>query len=107
MDRAIGDGERARQWLLDHARDDRNVAGAAGVNFLMLIGYLCGGWMMGISTLKAAGLLSSGGGDESFLQAKLITARFYGEHLLPRTAACLSAIEAGPDSMMAMPVDGF
>jgi hypothetical protein len=98
---------RARQWVLDHAGEDRNVAGAASVNFLMLLGFLCGGWLMGQSALKAAARLAAGGGDSAFLQAKLVTARFFCEHLLPRTGACLAAIEAGAESMMALAVDQF
>jgi hypothetical protein len=96
-----------RQWLLDHATQDRNVAGAAGFNFLMLLGYVCGGWLLGQSALKASERLAGGGGDASFLRAKLVTARFYCEHLLPRTSACLAAIQAGPDSMMALQVEQF
>jgi len=98
---------KARQWVLDHAREDRNVAGAASVNFLMLLGYLCGGWLMGQSALKASSRLAAGGGDKSFLEAKLVTARFFCEHLLPRTGACLAAVEAGAESMMALAVDQF
>jgi len=97
----------ARQWLLDHAREDRNVAGAAGVNFLMLLGYLCGGWLMGQSALKASARLAAADGDSAFLQAKLVTARFYCEHLLPRTGACMAAIEVGPASVMALAEDQF
>ena len=98
---------KARQWLLHHAREDRNVAGAAGVNFLMLLGYLCGGWLLGQSALKASARLVAGAGDQSFLQAKRITARFFCEHLLPRTGACLAAIEAGAESVMALAEDQF
>ena len=97
----------ARQWLLERAREDRNVAGAAGVNFLMLLGYVCGGWLMAQSALKASARLASGGGDAAFLEAKVVTARFYCEHLLPRASACLAAIQAGPDSMMALAADQF
>jgi alkylation response protein AidB-like acyl-CoA dehydrogenase len=104
---AVAAAQSASQWLLDRAREDRNVAGAASVNFLMLLGYLCGGWLMGQSALKAAARLASGGGDRAFLEAKLVTARFYCEHLLPRARACLAAIEAGPDSMMALDVEQF
>jgi len=111
MGRALQQGldgaVEARQWLLDHAKEDRNVAGAAGVNFLMLLGYLCGGWLMGQSALKAAALLEAGGGDESFLKAKIATAQFYGEHLLPRSGACLAAVVAGPGSTMALSEDQF
>ena len=104
---AAGQAVEARQWLLDHASENRNVAGAAGFNFLMLLGYVCGGWLMGQSALKASARLAAGGGDASFLQAKLVTARFYCEHLLPRAGACLAAMKAGPDSMMALKVEQF
>jgi hypothetical protein len=105
--KAVKRARTARQWLLDHARENRDVAGAAGVNFLMLLGYVCGGWMMGQSALKASARLAAGGGDVAFLEAKLVTARFYCEHLLPRAGACLDAMQAGPDSMMALATDQF
>ena len=107
LKQGVGAGSEARLWLLDNARENRNVAGAAGVNFLMLLGYVCGGWVMGLSALKAAQRLAAGGGDEAFLKAKLVTARFYCEHLLPRAGACLVSVKAGPESMMALSVDQF
>ena len=105
--RSVGDARSALAYLLDRAPEDRSVAGAAGVNYLMLLGYLCGGWLMGQSALKAAEKRAAGGGDRAFLEAKVVTATFYCEHLLPRTGACLAAIEAGPASMMALSADQF
>jgi alkylation response protein AidB-like acyl-CoA dehydrogenase len=107
LQQAVEDAREARQWLLANADKDRYVAGAAGVNFLMQLGYLCGGWVMGMSALRADALLGAGSGDQSFLQAKRVTARFYVEHMLPRAAACLAALKAGPDSMMALAEDQF
>ena len=104
---AVAAANSAREWLLEQAREDRNVAGADGVNFLMLLGYTCGGWLLGQSALKASARLASGGGDAAFLKAKMVTARFYCEHWLPRVGACLAAIQAGPDSMMALAEDQF
>jgi len=104
---AVQAGVEARQWVLDHARESRAVAGAAGVNFLMLLGYLCGGWIMGLSAHKASNLLAEGGGDAAFLKAKLVTANFYCDHFLPRAGACLASVKAGPESIMAMPLDQF
>ena len=100
-------GMEARQWLLDHAKESRDVAGAVGVNFLMLLGYVSGGWVMGQSALKAEELLSAGGGDTNFLKAKLVTAQFYCEHLLPRAGACLDALKAGSESIMGLSEDQF
>jgi alkylation response protein AidB-like acyl-CoA dehydrogenase len=104
---AVQAAVEARQWILDHARESRDVAGATGVNLLMLLGYACGGWIMGLSALKASKRLAEGAGDTAFLKAKLVTARFYCDHLLPRTGACLASIKAGPESTMELPVEQF
>jgi len=104
---AVESGRAARQWLLDNAGQDRNVAGGASVNLLMMLGFICGGWVMGRSALKASQLLTDGSGDEAFLNAKLVTARFYSEHLLPRADSCLTTVLAGSDSMMALHENQF
>jgi len=77
------------------------------VNFLMLLGYLCGGWVMGQSALKAARMLEAGANNETFLRAKRVTAQFYFDHLLSRTGSCLASIMAGSDSIMALTAEQF
>ncbi len=104
---AVDSGKQARAWLLEHAGQNRNVAGGVSVNFMMLLGYICGGWVMGQSALKAARLLERGPGNESFLRAKLVTAQFYTDHLLPRAGSCLATVMAGADSIMALDVEQF
>ncbi|WP_027859195.1 acyl-CoA dehydrogenase [Marinobacterium jannaschii] len=104
---ALSCGSRARDLLLENAASDPDHAGAVSVSFMMLFGYLCGGWMMAKSALQAYELLESGEGDPEFLKAKLVTARFYSDYLLPRTGACLAAVEAGSESIMALAEDQF
>ena len=100
-------GEEALVWLLSNAAQDRNAAGGASVNFMMLLGYVSGGWVMGKSALKAANMLESGTGDEAFLRTKQVTVQFYFDHLLPRAGSCLATIKAGSESMMALDVEQF
>jgi len=102
---AVAAGTRARQWLLDGAAADRHLAGSASVNFLMLFGYLCGGWLMVKSAQQAQTMLNAGEGDPQLLTAKLTTTRFFCEHLLPRTGACLASVLAGSESTMALTVE--
>jgi len=104
---AVQCGEEARQWLLENGSKDRNAVGGASVNFMMLMGYLCGGWVMGASALKATQMLDAGSDDESFLQAKQVTAQFYFEHLLPRTLSYLATVKSGSESMMALDAEQF
>lgn len=107
LTRAVETGSAARAWLLEFGSQDRNAAGGASVNFMMLFGYLCGGWIMGQSALKATQLLKAGGGDEAFLKTKQVTAQFYFDHLLPRTGSILATIKAGSESMMALDEEQF
>jgi len=107
LKRAAQAGHEACTWLLENAKQDRHAMGAASVNFMMLLGYVCGGWMMGRSALKATRLLEAGGGDEAFLLAKQVTTQFYFDHLLPRAGSCLTAIRSGSDSMMALDAEQF
>jgi len=104
---AVTSGREGRAWLLENAAQDRNVAGAVSVNFMMMLGYICGGWVMGQSALKAIHLLKGDGNDESFLRAKLVTAQFYIDHLLPRADSYLATVKAGADSIMALDADQF
>ena len=107
LKKAVLAGVEARAWLLEHGSEDRNAAGGASVNFMMLMGYLCGGWVMGKSAFMATQMLKTSGADESFLAAKQITAQFYFEHLLPRTSAYLATIISGSESMMALDAEQF
>jgi hypothetical protein len=52
-------------------------------------------------------LLQAGGGDQAFLETKKVTAQFYFEHLLPRTASYLATVKSGSESMMALDAEQF
>ena len=107
LDVAVSQAEEACAWVQENAKEDRYAAGSASVNYLMLLGYVCGGWMMGQSMLRAAGMLEAGTGEAPFLQGKCITARFYFGHFLPRAGACLDAVKAGSDDIMALDAEAF
>jgi hypothetical protein len=75
------------------------------VNLLMLAGTVCAGWQMARAAVAAKTRLAEG--SDSFLEAKLATARFYCEHYLPRARAYLETIRAGADSMMTLREEQF
>ena len=103
---ALCEAGRVRHWLLETGRSRQDVGGAS-VNLLMMLGYLCGGWLMAESALKAKASIDAGEGDPDFLGNKLISCRFFGEHLLPRVLGHSAAILAGSDSLMALDADAF
>ncbi len=104
---ALKDGNEAQQWLLQSATNDPLAAASGCVSFMLLFGYLSGGWLMARSALQAQAMLDAGDGDAGFLKAKLITVQFYAEQLLPRTGACLAAVVSGSTATMALPDDQF
>lgn len=97
--------EATTDWVL--SRRDRRDAAAGAMNYLRLWGTVTGGWFMARAALAAEADLKSGDGNPAFLRAKTVTARFYGEHILPRAISLQAAATAGADTLMAMEEDAF
>jgi len=83
------------------------VPGAASVDFLMACGTVVGGWQMARAALAVCNGSGMAESDSGFCTAKLITARFYAEHILPRAASYLGAATSGAASTMEMPEELF
>ena len=55
-------------------------------------------------TRKAAEqLLAAGSGDSSFLSAKIATARFYGEQILPSSLGLVDSVKATSELLFTIP----
>ena len=93
-------------FIVANARSSPNAAYAGSVPYLMLAGNLVAGWQMARAMIAAEDLLDAGQ-DVSFMKAKIATARFYAEHVLPRTGGLRDAIVEGADSVMALALDAF
>ncbi|WP_020558776.1 acyl-CoA dehydrogenase [Thiofilum flexile] len=104
---ALAAGQAAREFILSHAASDPQLAGSASVNLMMLMGYLCGGWLLIKGAQAAQNQLAQGEGDPEYLKAKVITAQFYHDHLLLRALSHLAAIKAGSAAIMALAEDQF
>ncbi|ROU00960.1 acyl-CoA dehydrogenase [Marinobacter sp. R17] len=84
----------AAQWnvltvrLMLNARKDRDMISAAAHDFLMFSGYVTMAYMWARMAVVAADKLENGGEEsEAFYEAKLATAEFYYDRLLPRAQA--------------------
>ena len=85
-----------------------DAAGAvAAYLMLLLMGTALGIWQIARGALVAGRKLTAGEGDPDFLQAKLITARFYAEQIAPRCEAHLMAVLSGSEATMALSDDQF
>ena len=79
---------------------------AGSVPYLMLAGNLMAGWQLARALLVAQDELKAGV-DAGFMKAKIITARFYADHLLSKAPGIRDSIVDGADSVTAMALDAF
>ena len=107
VERALGDLQTASLWLMQNAMTNPDNAGAASYPYMQLIGNLSLGLMWLRMAKASAEALANGADDKAFHEAKLATARFYAEKVMPETNALRRKIEAGSESLMALPVEAF
>ena len=93
-------------FVAGNTKASPNAVFAGSVPYLMLAGNLMAGWQLGRALLVAQEQISAGN-DVAFMQAKVITARFYADHLLVRTGALRDSILEGAASVTALPLDMF
>ena len=62
---------------------------------------------MARAALVARQKLDAGAGDAAFYRAKIATARFFADRELVTAGALRRKVEAGAESLMALPVEAF
>ena len=99
---ALGEFKRATEWIALTYKENQGAVNAGAVHYLMLAGTTCGGWIMARSAIAAAGQLAKGEGDADFLKAKVLTSRFYADHILPFADGYAEAVVNGASSVLEM-----
>ncbi|MFT5574310.1 MAG: alkylation response protein AidB-like acyl-CoA dehydrogenase [Cryomorphaceae bacterium] len=107
--------KRAVEWnlmtlrIMLGASKDRELVGAASVDYLMYSGYVMMGYFWALQAEKSATLLASGKGEESddFYTSKIQTAEFYFDRLLPRASAHRKSAVSPTKSLMQMDNEHF
>lgn len=89
------------------AMKNRDEVGAASVDYLMYSGYACLAYFWADMARIARQKLAEGTAEEGFYQAKVQTAQFYFQRILPRTRTHKACIESGADNLMAMDATNF
>ena len=104
--RGLADGVSAlsesTNWLLETYPSDPKAAAAGAVPYLKLWGVVAGGWQMARAALIAKTRLDGGAEDVDFYRAKIGTARFFAEHILPLAHSYSQAIVNGSTSVLAL-----
>jgi alkylation response protein AidB-like acyl-CoA dehydrogenase len=89
-------------WLLETYPYNPRAAAAGAVPYLKLWGVVAGGWQMARAALIAKTRLDGDTEDVDFYRAKLGTARFFAEHILPLAQSYKQAIVNGSTSVLAL-----
>jgi butyryl-CoA dehydrogenase len=97
--------QRTTAWIAQAGLRDPNEAGAAATEYLRLFGLVAFGYVWARSAEVAVARL--GGGDDGFYRAKLDTARFFFERLLPQSGALMASIMAGAGAITEFDENAF
>jgi acyl-CoA dehydrogenase len=95
---AVGLLKESTRSLTKDLLEQPDVAMAVSVPYLMLCGYVIGGWLMAKSCALAVSAVD--GPDRTFYDAKIHTARFYAEQILPNVFALARVVEGGGRSVV-------
>ena len=96
--------EASVSYILANAKTEVKAVYAGSFAYLRLCGLVLGAWQMARALLAAEGLRSS---DPSFYEAKIATARFFAENLLPQAQALATSIVESGHSTNALAVEQF
>jgi hypothetical protein len=99
--------EEVVDFVAREGKSDPNAVFSGSVNYLMLAGNVMAGWQMARALLAAEEGLAGGAADRPFLEAKVVTARFYAEHILSRVPGLRDAIVDGAQSVTALPLEAY
>lgn len=97
--------QEASMWFMQNAMAKPDNAGAGSYDYMHLFGLVALGYMWCL--IAEAALARKGNGAAPAMDAKLVTARFFMDRLLPETSTRLARIKAGANSTMELPADAF
>jgi len=105
LDGALYELEGVTQWVIERTGINPEEAGAASVDYMKFIGLVSLGFMwLLMAKVAVDGPLSD---DKKFYAAKLSTARFFMQRLLPQTHSLAVVICSGASSVMALEAEAF
>ncbi|MBC7939819.1 MAG: acyl-CoA dehydrogenase [Chitinophagaceae bacterium] len=113
MARRLAAGRRAFldavDFVASQGKTDPNAVYAGSVPYLMLAGTVLAGWQMARALIAAEDSLANAGSatDTDFMQAKIATACFYGDHILNKATGLRDSIVEGADAVTALSLESF
>ncbi len=99
---AVGKLRETVQWVSKTFPSNPAAVAAGSVYVLKLMGITLGGWMLARSAQIASSQLAKGEGEASFLKSKILTARFFADHVMSQAPSLALAITRGSESVLAV-----
>lgn len=99
--------ETATNWLMGNAAARADDIAASATPYQRMFASVVSAYLLARQAVEAERRLAVGEGDPKFLKAKIATARFYVEQILPRDVALLEPIMRGADLLYALDEDQF
>ncbi|HXX08814.1 MAG TPA: acyl-CoA dehydrogenase C-terminal domain-containing protein [Pseudolabrys sp.] len=99
--------QEASMWFMQNAMAKPDNAGAGSYDYMHLFGLVALGYMWCKIAEAAITKLPKANGSAASLNAKLVTARFFMDRMLPETATRLARIKSGAASTMELADDAF
>jgi hypothetical protein len=108
LDDAFQKLQQATGWLAQKGFANPDEAGGAATDYLRIFGLVCLGWMwLKIRRVAQAKLNAGAAGMEAFYDAKIKTARFFAQKMLPEADSRFKSLTAGAEPMMALAAEQF
>ena len=84
--------QRATAWVYEAGEANPEITAAASVDYMHVFSLTVAGWLMLNAASEAAANIQSGTGNVEHLEAKLISAKYFATHILPRAQAHADAM---------------
>ncbi len=107
IEKANGELKAATMWLMQNGMANPDNAGAGAHHYMHIMGIVTLGLMWLRMGTVATEALTSGTSDPAFYEAKLVTAKYFGERFTPDAGALRRKMEAGSETMMTLPYEAF
>jgi len=107
LEKAFGALQLSTATIAQKGMADPEEGAAAATDYLRLTGLVAMGYCFAKAAMIARGKLAERTQEAGFYKAKLATAQFFFDRILPQATAAFLAIKSGKASMMALEVEAF
>lgn len=107
LEKANGELKAATMWFMQNGMTNPDNVGAGAHHYMHMMGIVALGLQWLRMSVAAREALESGEGNKEFYEAKLVTARYFAERIMPDAGALRRKIETGGESIMALSPEMF